>query len=214
MNAISGGWCFLCITSCLEHVIFSWLPDSFCIDTCILTIAIVIDILSNSIENVCIWQVLYGFKRLHWICGMVYIRAAWASYQIRKIAGCACTENAGNVFPATDFKGKPLVSDPGLHHGTCVTHVPWCMSGSLTRGSGENVPGILGVCATRNFTYLVRGPYCKSMKPRETFAIWRPVKRLILPDNVYQQTTDVYTTYGTCKSSYLQTVYHVVVLML
>ena len=28
---------------------------------------------------------------------------------------------------------KPLVSDPGMHHGTCVMHVPWCMSGSLTR---------------------------------------------------------------------------------
>ena len=25
----------------------------------------------------------------------------WASYQIRKIADCACTGNAGNVFPAT-----------------------------------------------------------------------------------------------------------------
>ena len=28
----------------------------------------------------------------------------WASYQIRKIAGCVCAGNAGNVFPATDFK--------------------------------------------------------------------------------------------------------------
>ena len=28
----------------------------------------------------------------------------WAFYQIRKIVGCACAENAGNVFPATDFK--------------------------------------------------------------------------------------------------------------
>ena len=26
---------------------------------------------------------------------------AWASYQIRKIAGCACAGNAGNVFPGT-----------------------------------------------------------------------------------------------------------------
>ena len=26
----------------------------------------------------------------------------------------------------------PRVSDPDMHHGTCVTHVPWCMSGSLT----------------------------------------------------------------------------------
>ena len=26
------------------------------------------------------------------------------------------------------------ISDPDMHHGTCVTHVPWCMSGSLTGG--------------------------------------------------------------------------------
>ena len=25
---------------------------------------------------------------------------------------------------------KPLVSNPGMDHGTCTTHVPWCMSGS------------------------------------------------------------------------------------
>ena len=36
---------------------------------------------------------------------------------------------------------SPLVSDPDMHHGTCMTHVPWCMSGSLTRDGGENVPG-------------------------------------------------------------------------
>ena len=28
------------------------------------------------------------------------------SYKIHKIADCACAENAGNVFPATDFKGN------------------------------------------------------------------------------------------------------------
>ena len=72
---------------------------------------------------------------------------AWASYQIRKIAGCACAGNAGKVFPRRRFQRKPLVSDPGMHHGTCVTHVPWCMSGSLTCGNGENVPGIPGACA-------------------------------------------------------------------
>ena len=71
----------------------------------------------------------------------------WASYQIRKIAGCACAGNAGNVFPRRRFQRKPIVSDPGMHHGTCVTHVPWCMSGSLTCGDGENVPGIPGACA-------------------------------------------------------------------
>ena len=71
----------------------------------------------------------------------------WASYQIRKIAGCACAGNAGNVFPRRRFQRKPIVSDPGMHHGTCVTHVPWCMSGSLTCVDGENVPGIPGACA-------------------------------------------------------------------
>ena len=36
-------------------------------------------------------------------------------------------------FPRHRLQRKPLVSDPGMHHGTCVTHVPRCMSGSLTQ---------------------------------------------------------------------------------
>ena len=43
-------------------------------------------------------------------------------------------------FPRYWLQSKPLVSDPGMHHGTCVTHVPWCMSGSLTRGGGKTFP--------------------------------------------------------------------------
>ena len=41
------------------------------------------------------------------------------------------------------FPPPPRVSDPDIHHGTCVTHVPWCMSGSLassffwSRGRGK-----------------------------------------------------------------------------
>ena len=81
---------------------------------------------------------------------VVWVLRQWASYQIRKIAGRACAGNAGNVFPRRRFQRKPLVSDPGMHHGTCVTHVPWCMSGSLTCGDGENVPGIPGACAPAN----------------------------------------------------------------
>ena len=34
-------------------------------------------------------------------------------------------------MPGT-FSPPPRVSDPDMYHGTCVTHVPWCMSGSLT----------------------------------------------------------------------------------
>ena len=39
---------------------------------------------------------------------------------------------------------KPLVSDPGMLHGTCVMQIRWCIPGSLTRGGWEDVPGILG----------------------------------------------------------------------
>ena len=67
----------------------------------------------------------------------------WTPFAIMGILpdtqNCACAGNAGNVFPTTDFKGNR------------VTHVLWCMSGSLTRGGWENVPGIPGACATRNF---------------------------------------------------------------
>ena len=32
------------------------------------------------------------------------------------------------------FSTPAQVSDPDMHHGTYVTHVPWCMPGSLTGG--------------------------------------------------------------------------------
>ena len=56
------------------------------------------------------------------------------------------------LFPRHRLQKESLVSDPGMHHGTCVTR-------SLTRGGGENVPSIAGACATRNFAYLSRDPY-------------------------------------------------------
>ena len=30
------------------------------------------------------------------------------------------------------FSPPPRISYPDVHHGTCLTHVPWCMPGSLT----------------------------------------------------------------------------------
>ena len=37
--------------------------------------------------------------RLEWLRS-----SPWASYQIHKVAGCACASNAGNVFPVTAGK--------------------------------------------------------------------------------------------------------------
>ena len=36
-------------------------------------------------------------------------------------------------IPGT-FSHPPRYNDPDMHHGTCVTHVPWCMPRSLTSG--------------------------------------------------------------------------------
>ena len=53
---------------------------------------------------------------------------SWASCKIRKIAGAHAPGMPGTFSPS------PQVSDPDMHHGTCVTHVPWCMPGTLTGG--------------------------------------------------------------------------------
>ena len=82
--------------------------------------------------------------------------------------------HAPGRFPRHRLQRKPLVSDPDMHHSTCVTHVPWCMSGSLNRGDGENVPGIPGACATRNMRYLARGPCpCLVITVTSKWAPWR-----------------------------------------
>ena len=59
---------------------------------------------------------------------------------------------------AGTFSSPLRVSDPGMHHDTFVTYVPWCIAVSFEVGGGKNVPGIPGACATRNFSYLARGP--------------------------------------------------------
>ena len=84
-------------------------------------------------------------------------------------------------FPATDFHRRPLVSNSGVHHGTCATHVPWCMSVSLARGGGENVPGIPSTCATRNFTCLTRDPWKGTcLKYYTSFDIFLPMTLLYI----------------------------------
>ena len=47
----------------------------------------------------------------------------YAKFRVAHAAGMP-----GTFYP-------PLrVSDPDMHRGTCVTHVPWCLLGSLTSG--------------------------------------------------------------------------------
>ena len=73
------------------------------------------------------------------------------------------TQNCGLPTQRIFFFPPPRVNDPGMHHGTCVTHVLWCIPGSLA-GAFLWIQWkwkVLGACATRNFTYLVRGLFGK-----------------------------------------------------
>ena len=72
------------------------------------------------------------------------------------------------------FPPPTRVSDPDMHHGTCVTHVLWCLPGSLISRLRlcrwrENVLGIPDACATRNVTYLARGPCSHGLLYRSTY---------------------------------------------
>ena len=86
-----------------------------------------------------------------------------------KIAGYVCARNTRNVFPATDLKGNHW-----LAISACITARAWptCRDASRDRypRCGENVPGIPGACAIRNFAYLARGPWQFSL-----VTFWRRV---------------------------------------
>ena len=93
-----------------------------------------------------------GLARMASLSGSLAGSVAWASYQISKIAGCTCAGNAGNVPPPPpprQFQRKPLVSDPGMYHGTCVMHVGIaCMRWRRKRSRHSRR------MRTRNFAYL------------------------------------------------------------
>ena len=59
-------------------------------------------------------------------------------------------------FPYHRIKMKPLVSDPACITARASRTCRGECRDRLIRNVGENVPGIPGACATRNFTYLIR----------------------------------------------------------
>ena len=117
----------------------------------------------------------------HAICQILSLIIPSVKYRLWSMDLLPDTENCGlrirrksqERFPCRRLQRKLLVSDPGMHHGTCVTHVPWWMSGWLISGGVENIPSIPSACATRNFTYLARGP-CHS---RYYGSNWPPDRR-------------------------------------
>ena len=81
-------------------------------------------------------------------------------------------------FPRHQLQRKPLVSNPGMHHGTCVTHVPWCMSGSLTCG---------GRGKRSRHSRRMRNPqfYVSGKRPIKTIRFAQNIKPLFHNPSVY-----------------------------
>ena len=100
------------------------------------------------------------------VTGIHQTTATWASYQIRKIVGCACTGNAGNVFPATDFKGNHQLAIPA-----CITARAW--RGKHSRHSRR----------MRNPQFYISGK-----SPMEIFSCHDVVINMLLSDNLLYRT--------------------------
>ena len=88
------------------------------------------------------------------VCPLGWCHYGPSSCKIRKVAGCAC---AANVFPATAGK-RSRHAPRHVRHARAMMHTGIATVGvSFEVGSRGHVPDIPGACATRNFTYLVRG---------------------------------------------------------
>ena len=77
----------------------------------------------------------------------------------------------GTFSLTADSKWKPLVSDPGMHHGTCVSHVPWCMSGLLAPDGGKTFPAF-PAHAHLQFSISCKRPIAKLVKIVYGQKIW------------------------------------------
>ena len=93
----SGGWWFETPSCSLWH---------HCHGYPLAQLAVILALDCHDSRNGICWAQVALWKKDCWIHVFRLKSVAWASYQIRKIACCACAGNAGNVFPTGDFKGN------------------------------------------------------------------------------------------------------------
>ena len=66
-----------------------------------------------------------------WTCQQYFIELITRYGPLTRYAKLRVAHAPG--MPGT-FSPPPRYSDPDMHHGTCLTHVPWCMPGLQTSG--------------------------------------------------------------------------------
>ena len=74
-------------------------------------------------NSICSPQYGFGANDIMWMCKLHGPLARYVKLRVAHAPG----------MPGT-FSPPSRISDPDMHHGTCVMHVPWCMPGSLTSG--------------------------------------------------------------------------------
>ena len=82
---------------------------------------------TRHVGSMVIWTALYRFVQtaLHKYGGNYFVATGLSLTSYVKLRVAHAPGMPGTFFP------PPRVSDTA---GTCVTHVPWCLSGSLTNG--------------------------------------------------------------------------------
>ena len=70
----------------------------------------------------CLFDIHLCFLYVAHVCRLIH----WPLTRYATLRVAHAPGMSGTVSP------PPRVSDPDMHHGTCVTHAPWCMPGSLT----------------------------------------------------------------------------------
>ena len=93
-------------------------------------------------QGICQFQVMF-FRTSVWLNNMHTPQLQWGnhmfssvsqkSWPLGSLARYVKLRVVHVPMPGT-FSPPPWVSDPNMHHSTCMTHVPWCMPASLTSG--------------------------------------------------------------------------------
>ena len=98
------------------------------------------------------------------------------------------------------FPPSLRVDDPDMHHGTCVTHVPWCMPGSLT--SGFPWSRWQGKRSRHSWRMCNSQVYVSGKRPMADVA-WQPLLRLLSQCPVKESSLQLIWRLGTCRLNLL-----------
>ena len=89
-------------------------------------------------------------------------------------------------FPRHRLQRKPPINDPGMHHGTCVMHMPWCMSWSPKLVAGKTFLAFPAHAQSAIYVSGKRPMIHRFVMPQSFPSFWRNVP-LCFPGDLWWQ---------------------------